>query len=199
MSDLPQIVQGVLQYFIVPLWILAGTADWACHRYTGIQHNAGTKESVLHLIMLAQIGVPVFAVLFLEVNALVIALIIVAFVAHQLTALFDLRYTTNRRFISPLEQQVHSFLELMPLVAGLLIIILHWPQFLSLFGLGDEAPDLSLRAKLQPLSSAYVISVLCAVVLLDLGPCLEEFWRCRRSESNLNSTRERQRTWYRRT
>jgi hypothetical protein len=198
MSSTPQIVQAVLQYFIAPLWIIAGTADWACHRYTGIEHNAGTKESIFHLIMLAQVGVPVCAALFLEINALVIALIIVALIAHQLTALFDLRYTVNRRFIGPFEQQVHSFLELMPMVAGLLIVILHWPQFVSLFGLGDEAPDFSLRAKQQPLSATYVIGVLSAVVLFDVAPHLEEFWRCRRSESNLNSS-EGQRTWYPRT
>jgi hypothetical protein len=199
MSSTPQIVQAVLQYFIVPLWIIAGTADWACHRYTGIERNAGTRESIFHLIMLAQVGVPVCAALFLEINALVIALIIVALVAHQLTALFDLRYTVNRRFIGPFEQQVHSFLELMPMVAGLLLVILHWPQFLSLFGRGDEAPDFALRAKQHPLSAAYVTGVLSAVVLLDLAPYLEEFWRCRRSESNLNPTREGHRTWYPRT
>jgi len=171
------IIELLLMYFVMPLWIAAGLADWACHRTVRIEDNAGPKESLLHLLMLVEIGIPVCAVLFLQVNASIILLVVVAFVVHQLTALWDLRYAARLRFISPIEQQAHSFLEILPLMAGSLVIVLHWQQFLSLFGVGDEAPDFSLQAKERPLPVSYVVGVLGAVVLLQWVPYLEELWR----------------------
>ena len=165
----PEIVQGLLQYFIMPVWIAAGVADWICHRVSRIENTAGPKESVLHLIMLAELGIPVCAALFLEINALMIAVLMGAFVAHQLTALYDLRYAVTRRLISPLEQQVHSFLELLPLMGLVLLIVLHWAQFLSLFGAGDQPADFSIRLKESPLSPLYI-----AVVLGNVG---QSNWR----------------------
>jgi hypothetical protein len=49
-------------------WLLAGVADWACHRRTGLERTTGVKESLLHLLMIAQVGLGVLAVLFLEIN-----------------------------------------------------------------------------------------------------------------------------------
>jgi hypothetical protein len=118
----------------------------------------------------------VCAVLFLQVNALIIAFMFVAWVAHELTTLVDLRYAAAVRFIGPVEQQVHSFLEIIPLTAALLIIVLHWSQFLSLLGLGEQ-PDFSLRLKQPPLPIGYVSALLSGVVLFQLIPYLEELWR----------------------
>ena len=42
--------QALLLYFIMPLWFLAGLADWLCHRATDIEHTTGTKETLLHLL-----------------------------------------------------------------------------------------------------------------------------------------------------
>jgi len=173
-----EVVRGILQYFVVPVWIAAGFADWLCHRVTRIEKTSGSKESVLHLVMLAELGIPVCVALLLEINALILAFLIGAFVLHQLTALWDLRRAVGVRYISPIEQQVHSFLELMPLCAALLMVILHWPQFLALFGLGNEAADFSIRLKGAPLSWRYVIGVLGAVALFNLAPYLEELVRC---------------------
>ena len=76
---------------------------------------------------------PLLAGLFLEINALVIALMIAAFLAHQVIALCDVRYAVTRRYVSPIEQHVHSFLEM-------IVVVLNWPQFLALFGLDNESP-----------------------------------------------------------
>jgi len=35
---------------------------------------------------------------------------------------------------------IHSFLELLPLTGVLIVIILQWSQFLSLWGIGAETP-----------------------------------------------------------
>src|SRR5690606_36994995 len=55
-----------LLYFLLPLWLLAGFADWLCHRRARISLNAGPKESLLHLLMLLEVSVPLLLALFFE-------------------------------------------------------------------------------------------------------------------------------------
>jgi hypothetical protein len=167
----------ILMYFVMPVWILAGTADYLCHRRNDISHTAGPKESLMHLLMFGEIGIPLLAGLFLEINALIFLVMIVAFVVHEATALWDVSYATRHRRVPPIEQHVHSFLELMPLVAGILVAVLHWPQFLALFGVGDEPARWALRLKSEPLPPAYVAAVLAAALLLAALPYLEELVR----------------------
>ena len=112
-----QLAQYILMYFIAPLWLMAGFADWLCHRASDIEHTSGPKESLLHLLLLAEMGMPVLLALFFQINALVIAVMIAALVLHELTTWFDLRYASTMRAVSPIEQQVHSFLEILPLTA----------------------------------------------------------------------------------
>lgn len=84
---------------------------------------------------------------------------------------------------SPIEQQIHSFLELLPLTGMLIVIILHWPQFLSLWGLGAEIPRYRLALKPDTLPWTYVAAFLGAVLLFELLPYLEELlrgWRFRK-------------------
>jgi len=170
-------VQSVLIYFLLPVWFLAGIADWLCHRATDIEHTTGAKESVIHLLMFGEIAVPLVACLFLDINALVFLIMIAAFLAHEATALWDVSYAVERRWVSPIEQHVHSFLEMIPLMAGLLIALLHWPQLLALFGLAGEPPRFALQWKDPPLPFAAIATVLGAAVLLELLPYIEEFWR----------------------
>ena len=170
----------ILIYLVLPLWLAAGVADWLCHRATHIELTAGPRESVLHLVMFAEVGLPLLAVLFLEINAAVIALMIVAFVVHEGTALWDVHYAISRRHVGAFEQQVHSFLELLPLIAIVCLVCLHWGQFLALFGAGPERAAFALRLKSQPLPGAFIVGLLLAVVLLELVPYGEELIRCLR-------------------
>ena len=63
------------------------------------------------------------------------------------------------REVTPLEQHVHSFLEMIPLMAILILATRHWAQLLALFGLGDATADGSLRLKQPPLPRACVVSL----------------------------------------
>jgi hypothetical protein len=132
------IVRIMLMYFILPLWLAAGFADWLCHRASNIATTSGPKESVLHLLQFAEMAVPVLAALFLEINALIIAIMIVCLVLHEATAIWDVRYASATRDVSPTEQHIHSFLEMLPLMGLLMIIALHWQQFLALLGQSSE-------------------------------------------------------------
>ena len=175
--DQTQFAQAALLYFILPLWLAAGFADYLCHRATDIAHTSGYRESLLHLVMFAEIAVPLLIALFFEINALVILLMIAGFILHEATALWDVSFAIDKRYVGPIEQHVHSFLELLPLMAMLVVVILHWPQFLALFGAGPETPRFALVLKSEPLPWFYVMTFLLTVALLELLPYAEELFR----------------------
>jgi hypothetical protein len=171
------LVGNYLLYVVLPVWIAAGLADWGCHYASRIESTSGARESLLHLLMLAEAGIAVLAGLFLAINALVLALMLALFLLHELTAYWDLRYAAPRRDVTPLEQRVHDYLGNMPFVALSMVVLLHWPQFLALFGLGDAAPDFALRLKEPPLSARYVAALLVAIALFNGLPYLLELRR----------------------
>lgn len=164
-------------YFVLPLWLAAGFADWLCHRASHIATTGGAKESAIHLLMFAEVGAPLLAAMFLNVDALVIAVMIVAFLLHEATALWDVSYAVTVREVTPIEQHVHSFLEMIPLMAMLSVIGLHWGQFLALFGFGHERADFSIVAKPTPLPATYVASILAAILVFEFLPYVEELFR----------------------
>lgn len=176
-APLEPFVAAYLMYFLVPLWLSAGAADWLCHRLARIEHSTGPQESLIHLLMLVEMGIPALAALFLEINALVLVVALVAFAVHEATALWDVTFAQHRRVIAPFEQHVHSFLELIPLLAITCMIFLHRDQFFALMTPGPAAPDWSVRWKEQPLPQGYVATLLVAIALLQVGPYLEELWR----------------------
>jgi hypothetical protein len=167
----------ILMYFILPLWLMAGFADWLCHRASHIETTSGAKESLLHLLMFAEIGFPLLAAMFLDINGLIIAFMIVMFFVHEATALWDVSFATTLRTVTPIEQHIHSFLEIIPLMAIVSVVSLHWQQFLALFGAGSEPLRTDLSWKPEPLPILYVIAILSVVLLFELLPFLEEFWR----------------------
>jgi hypothetical protein len=177
-----QIAQHILMYFVLPLWLAAGLADWLCHRATRIEATSGPTESVFHLLGLAEMGVPVLLALFFEINALLIAVMIGAFLVHELTIWLDLRYTQDKREILPIEQIVHSFIEMLPLMGLGFIVLLHWGQFLALFGLGSETADFSLALKQQPLPLSYSLTAVAAAIMFNVIPFTEELVRGLRAQ-----------------
>ena len=177
-SDTEEAGRRALLYFVVPLWIGAGLVDWVHHRRTGIERTAGPRESLLHLAMMAEGLVPALLGLFAEVNAGVLATAIGALAAHEATAVWDVRYAEQRRRVTPWEQHTHSFLEVVPLMGVTLLTVLHWDQFLALFGRGRARPRFALRWKRDPLPAAYVATVLAAVAIFGALPYVEELVRC---------------------
>jgi hypothetical protein len=169
-------VQLILMYFVVPVWIGAGLVDWACHRRTHIERNAGPAETLLHLLMFAEVGLPLLMALFLEITSTVFVVMLVALVVHEATAWWDVHYASTRRVISPLEQHMHAFLEILPLTAVLLLAASHWDAFLAVFGMGPSAADMTLsglRLKAEPLPAWYLAVLLASVFM----PFVEELIR----------------------
>src|SRR3954454_12087310 len=130
-----EILRALLMYFILPVWLAAGFADYLCHRAAHIERTSGWKESVLHLLQFAEMALPILAAMFLEITSGVILLMFVCLVLHQATAMWDVSYATKMRQVKPIEQHVHSLLEMMPLTGLLIVIALNWSAFLGLWGL----------------------------------------------------------------
>src|SRR5256885_8742568 len=177
--------QMILMYFVLPLWLAAGFADYLCHRAASIETTSGWKESLLHLLQFGEMAIPTLAAIFLQINALVIATMIICLIAHEATAIWDVSYAYEKREVTPTEQHVHSFLEMLPLMGLLIVATLHWQQFLALFGLGHEAADFGLRLKQPPLPWLYVTVILSLVLLFEVLPYLEELARGLRQRASL--------------
>jgi hypothetical protein len=159
----------------------AGLTDYVLHKRAQIEDNAGTKESILHALQLGEAGIPVVLALLLEINALIFLVMVLAFILHELTSLWDVSYASAHRDVSPLEQHVHSFMEVLPLMALSFVTILYWNQFVALIGLGPEPPQFELRPKSNPLSTGYLVGLFLCIMLFVVLPYGEELWRCLRA------------------
>jgi hypothetical protein len=170
--------QGYLLYLVLPLWVVVGFADYLCHRAARIEYSTGPAESILHIAMLAEAAVALLLGLFFEINALILVVMIAAFVAHEITSYWDLAYATPRRTVSATEQRVHDYLAVLPFLALSLVLVLHWRDALDLMA---GAGDFSLRLKAAPLPWSYVAVLLGTVAVFDAIPFIEELARGLRS------------------
>ena len=192
--EVEQATQRSLQYFVVPLWIASGLADWYSHRRTHIETTAGARESTLHSLMMVEAGIPATLGLFLDVNAGVLLTAFAGFVAHELTAIWDVAYAEGRRQVTDTEQHIHSFLEVTPLLAVSFLTVLHWDQARTLIGRGPGKPDFRPRLKSRPLSKRYIIGLLASIGAFVALPYAEEFWRCYRANPTLAAQPEQKET-----
>jgi hypothetical protein len=170
-----EILRALLMYFVLPVWLAAGFADYLCHRAAHIERTSGWKESLLHLLQFAEMALPILAAIFLEITSSVILLMIVCLVLHQATAMWDVSYAAQSREVKPIEQHVHSVLEMMPLTGLLLVIALNWSAFLGLLGLAPASFDFLFKP--EPPSWAYVTTVMGLTAILEVLPYLEELVR----------------------
>lgn len=174
---------------VFPLWLLGGLCDYITHARTRIAETSGVHESFLHLLQTAEIGVPLLAVLLLDVNALVLLLAMAGVVAHSITAYVDVRYALPLRRVSPFEQYVHAFLIVLPIIALAMVVILHWTEFAALWRGGASW---ALRWKQPAWDIGIVASVLLASLLFGVLPGVFEFthtWRARGRASGMKETR----------
>jgi hypothetical protein len=139
--DIRELLQTLLVWGLYPVWLLAGAVDYLCHRQTDIEHTSGTQESWLHLLQFISLLIAFAAAALMNVSLLVFGIMIALVLAHSVLAHIDVSYTDGRRHISPIEQLVHGFMDVLPLVAVALIGVLHWPEITA----SPDSPIFSLR------------------------------------------------------
>jgi cell division protein FtsB len=166
--DLQLLLARFLLWILYPAWLLAGGVDYLCHRRTDIAATAGTRESLLHIAEFITVGAALTIALLLEPTRGSLAAIVLLVAAHSALVYIDVRYTQKRRFISPLEQQIHGYMEVIPVIATGLFILLHWPAL--------AVPRSSEMFKLeQPFAGHPALLVLGSFILLGGIPLLTEF------------------------
>ena len=170
---------------LAPAWLGAGLLDWHWHRVTKIEENAGARESLTHLLMMTETGLPIVAAAFFEIEAGTIALMAAGVAVHELTAMWDVMYATPRRKVAPREQHTHSFLEVIP-YAGLVTAVALFPdRALALFGIGDRKARWGFTRKAEPLSLGFRLMLVAGMGACIGIPYAEEFVRCLRARPTL--------------
>ncbi|MDZ4689400.1 MAG: hypothetical protein SH850_30355 [Planctomycetaceae bacterium] len=181
MQDTAETTRNFVLYFAMPLWMFMGFADYLCHRATRIERTSGLTESLLHSLMLIEMGIPVVLCLFFEVTPLIIVFMIAVFFLHEVTALMDIAYAQDKRTIWLIETHIHSYLGVLPFMMGSFVICLNWNHFHSLIGLGSEPPRFELNWKRPQISVWYHIAMNTLLLVLLVIPYAEEAWRCYRA------------------
>jgi len=170
-------VSDILVYVVLPLWVIAGFLDYLCHRASD-RSGGGVlpRESLLHWLMVGEAAVPLLLAVFFEINALVIATMLVALIAHEIAGYYDLKLAMATRQVTVFEHQVHSALEILPFTAILLVMARHWTQTCALFGSGPEHAEFDLNWK-PPVSWSSLIPPALFFFAFIIGPYAEELTR----------------------
>jgi len=162
---------------VMALWIAAGTMDWWCHRRTRIEATSGLAESVFHLALFFQMGAAVLAALFLRPTAGLVAFLLAMWLLHEVATWLELRMVAPVRTITPLEQMVHSFMEILPL-AG--VMLLCQPELEAWLTAPEEERTLDWRWLPRetlppvPVLAGYAL----AIAVCNASLLAEESWRC---------------------
>ncbi|EKS71407.1 MULTISPECIES: hypothetical protein [Caballeronia] len=180
----PALAQHFLLYGVLPLWLAAGTADALCHRWANLPETAGVRESLMHIAQLTEGAGVVLCALFLQINAFAIVAMAALIVVHHLTVYADLRYASATRVITPVEQMVHSVLEMAPIVGLAIICLAHPDVFARLF---DNAAGYTPAWRDPPLSSTTVTAVLMLCAIFGVVPYAMEL------AASIRASRKRQR------
>ncbi|MBO1330499.1 diguanylate cyclase [Streptomyces sp. VRA16 Mangrove soil] len=172
-----------LLYGVLPLWVVPAVADWIMHRRTHIETTSGAKESAVHALMMTEAGIPVTLGLLARVNPLVLTVMGGAALAHSATALWDVTLATAEREVRPVEQHIHSFLEVLPLTALAFTGCLHSEDVRAALRGGRGADDWRLLPKERPLPARYLAALAVVIGAGVALPYAEEMRRCLRARS----------------
>jgi hypothetical protein len=182
-TDVETATRRFLLYFMLPAWLVPGVVDWVWHKRTDIEHTSGGGESLIHCLMMHEVGVPVMMGLLMEINPLTLSIMLGHTLVHEATAFVDVAYATNhKRQVLPREQHTHSFLEVVPFMAVSSLICLHWEQFLAIWGKGPAKAKWRFALKKERLPSRYLRSILAAIGAFLAVPYANELWRCVRAQ-----------------
>ncbi|MEV4441012.1 diguanylate cyclase [Streptomyces sp. NPDC049577] len=199
-EEVEDVTTRYLMYGVLPFWFVPGVADWVMHRRTRIEETSGTRESAIHALMMAEVGVPITLTLLCEVNPLLLTVQLGAAACHEATALWDVRTAVRSdRDVRPVEQHIHSFLESLPFAAMASLMCLHHDQVRSLLRGGRDDPRAwRLVPRRKPLPAGYLAAIALAVGVCVALPYGEELRRCvragrkrRKSENSRKSGKSR--------
>jgi len=164
-------------YVLLPSWAVPALADYRYHKRSRIEDTTGLPEAQPHALMMLEIGAAVAAALFLRITRTVFVGMLGCAAAHAVTSAQDIRLAYDSpREVSPGEQHVHGFLEVMPWTVIGTLTCLHWQQIRHS---EPDSPRLAWRD--PPLPWWYRVAAAGAAVAGVAGPYADETRRCRRA------------------
>jgi hypothetical protein len=157
-------------------WLLAGFVDFACHRRGGLAITSGWRECCLHFLQIGVIATGLGLWMLFQPSGLLYALLGILVAAHAVAGYADTAVASRRRPIRPIEQHVHSVLDMAPWVA------VTWFVAATL----DDARGWTLVLRDPALPPAAWTALLVPALLLVMLPALQELagvlhWRRRLS------------------
>jgi hypothetical protein len=154
---------ALLVWGLYPAWLLAGAGDYLCHRRTDIERTSGVTESWLHVMQFVCLAVAFACAVLLQISAAVFVLLVALVIAHSLLSYIDVRYTEGRRRILPIEQSIHGFMDVLPLVAVALLGVQHWQEIRA----GSTAFALQAGLDMQRVLLSSSFAVLAGLPVLE--------------------------------
>jgi hypothetical protein len=148
------------------LWLTAGAMDFRLHRASNIESTTGLEESRLHLVQIALLGLATLLWLCFRASHALFLILLALVCLHAITGYWDTRVAYPKRAIRPLEQHVHSILDLAPWIA---IGAVYWSK-----------PDTHVETgpALEPAPITLWLFAIVPALLLAVVPALVEFRRC---------------------
>ena len=148
-------------------WLVVGLGDFLCHWRTDLPHTSGVAESATHLLQLAVLAIAVVLGLAFEVNLIVALLLLALVLVHAAVGYWDTRVAfRRRRTLLPIEQHVHSVLDMAPMIGFAWLVISAWPA---------AADGWALQVRQPALPIAVWIAFLLPPAVLCVVPALLEF------------------------
>jgi hypothetical protein len=166
--DLRDLTIGLLVYVLYPLWLAAGAVDYVCHRRTNIAETAGVVESSLHVAQFITMVILFVCAVIFEPTLAVITILAAVAILHLVLSYVDVVYTERKRYISPLEQHAHAFMDVLPIVAVCLLAIL---------GLSAQQSEPGAAFRAQSASAVQLALLIGSFLVFAGGPVIEEFVR----------------------
>ena len=149
-------------------WLTAGLADFLCHRRTDLPHTSGVPESFTHLLQLALLGVAIVVGLAFETGRATTLAIVALVALHALVGYWDTRIAfRRRRVLLPIEQHIHSVLDMAPIIALGWMVARSWPAAVD--------GGWHVEARIPAVPTVAWIAVLVPAVVLCAIPALVEF------------------------
>ncbi len=148
------------------LWLSAGAMDFMLHRASNIEATSGLKESTLHLVQIGILGLATVLWLSFQASPTLLAILLALVCLHAITGYWDTKVAYPKRAIRPVEQHVHSILDLAPWIAAGAV---YW-------SIPDNQAGVGLTFEPAPLPM-WVFAIVPALLLTVL-PALIEFRRC---------------------
>lgn len=157
-----------LAYGAYLLWLVAGLGDFLTHWRTDLPHTSGVAESATHLLQLALLGIAVVLALACEINQATASLLLALVLAHAGVGYWDTRIAfRRRRVLLPIEQHIHSVLDMAPIVGFAWVMVSTWPAATS--------GGWTLHLRQPALPGVVWLAVLVPAVMLTVVPALLEF------------------------